>query len=78
MQGWRRRFLTGVPPRVNTGAERGRLRIANGVDQGIGGDVAIWAMATTSIRAPRMTSPSRIRKKRKCPLIPMRKRIVAR
>jgi len=45
---------------------------------GMGGEVAIWMTATMSIRPPRTTRPSRILKKRKCPLIPIRNRIVAR
>jgi hypothetical protein len=45
---------------------------------GIGGEVAISTPASTSIGPPRTTSPSRILKKRKCQLIPMRNNMVAR
>ena len=45
---------------------------------GIGGEVAISMTATIIMIPLRTTSASRIRRKRKCPLMPMRNRIVAR
>jgi len=44
----------------------------------MGGEVAISTNGTIIMIPLRTTSAKRIRRKRKCPLIPMRKRIVAR
>ena len=45
---------------------------------GIGGEVTISTLATININPPSTMRPSRIRKNRKWPLIPIRNRIVAR